>query len=248
MVPPQKIVATAGGETVNAVAQTGQALLTCTSGWGIYRPISVTSGYAGYMTAGHCPALGTALPQNSGSTPLVGYSLTGPIMNTSSSNVMQSRRTDNYWDHVAVMYSGSWNTWTGTAIVDMSAVNAHMAQGQYVCWFGQATNAQVCGYTGAVNVDSGGPIVGGSGTGLLGALGVPGSPYHLWMFTLPGACKRGDSGGPVWLPPSSSSPNSPLSQPLGYIVAGNGSGSNAGTACYGLSLDDALPSMGVVLL
>jgi hypothetical protein len=212
MAPPQKIVATAGGETVNGVAQTGQGLPICTSGWGIYRPVSVTTGYAGYMTAGHCQALGTPLPQASGSTtPLVGYQIQGPILNSAVSNVMQSRRTDNYWDHVAVMYSGSWNTWTGTVVVDMSAVNAHLAQGQYVCWWGQATNAQVCGTTGAVNVDA----------NLTGNLGVPGSPYHLWLFTLPGACKKGDSGGPVWLPPAWFSPNSPLSQPLGYVSRAN---------------------------
>jgi hypothetical protein len=235
---PDHPVATAGGSTVKAIPANGTASLSiCTSGWGIYRPVSQVSGYWGYMTAGHCRAPGMPLPTASGAgTTVAGYQIVGPSGNSSSypSWPFQSRRTTGYWDHLAVMGWGSWNTWTGDALIDMSANQDHLGSNQYVCWYGQTTNSRRCGTTGAVN----------QVLTLTGYLGDPTQSFIAYGFVIPGQCIEGDSGGPIWLPPSQSEPNSTLSRPLGVVEARNATG----TVCYGLSLDDQLPSMGVVLL
>ena len=221
---PESVIPTVGGEAVrvrlaNGTLQTG---VHCTSGWGIYRP---SDGAWGYMTAGHCYAMGTPI---NGST-VSNYHLSGNIANGQLSTSTSARKTAYYWDHVAVYNYGSWNTFTGDAVVDMAANNAHLGQGQGVCWYGRSTG-RVCGTTGPVNV-----VLNIS----TGANGVPGQPYTLYGFELPGVCQAGDSGGPLWLPPSTSNPNSASSLPLGYVVA------TTASHCYGLSLDDALSPLGM---
>ena len=74
--------------------------------------------------------------------------------------------------------------------------------------------------------------------------GVVNSPFTVYGFTLPGgACIEGDSGGPVWMPPSpTASPNDVWGRPIGIITG------TAGGRCYALALDDQLASMNAELL